>query len=67
MMLRLPTNITLNGGDRIIVWNKTTAIAGAFRSELQPNPSYTTDHRDVYHYRVFENGFEHPKCLFRKN
>ena len=47
MSLRLPTNITLDGTSNY-VWNKTTAIAGAFRSELQPNPPYNTDHVETY-------------------
>lgn len=47
IMLRLPTNITL-GGTSNYIWNRTTAIAGAFHSELQPNPSYTTDHVETY-------------------
>jgi hypothetical protein len=47
IMLRLPMNITL-GGTSNYIWNKTTPITGVFRSELQPNPPYTTDHVESY-------------------
>jgi len=43
IMLRLPTNITLEGKTSY-VWNRTSAITGTFASEIQPNPSYTGEH-----------------------
>jgi hypothetical protein len=43
IILRLPTNISLNG-DNVYTWNKTTPITGKFRSELQPTPPYTKEH-----------------------
>jgi hypothetical protein len=47
IMLRLPTNITLDGKTEYL-WNKTTLLSGAFNSELQPNPPYTADHIETY-------------------
>lgn len=43
IMLRLPTNITLDG-EMNYLWNNTVPISGAFTSELQPNPPYVTEH-----------------------
>jgi len=43
IILRLPTNISLNG-DNVYNWNKTAPIAGTFLSGLQPTPPYTEEH-----------------------
>ena len=43
IMLRLPTNISLNG-DNAYTWNKTTPITGTFLSGLQPTPAYTDEY-----------------------
>ncbi len=43
IILRLPSNITLDN-DNVYIWNKTTAIKGAFHSDLQPSPPYSTEH-----------------------
>jgi catabolite regulation protein CreA len=43
MMLRLPTNISLNG-DNVYTWNKTIPISGTFSSDLHPVPPYTAEH-----------------------
>jgi hypothetical protein len=43
IMLRLPTNITLDGQTSYL-WNKTTPISGVFGSELQPTPPYGAEH-----------------------
>lgn len=42
-ILRLPANITLEGKN-VYTWNKTTPVAGTFRSDLQPTPPYTQEH-----------------------
>ena len=46
IILRLPTNISLNG-DNVYTWNKTTPITGTFLSELQPTPPYTEEHIEM--------------------
>jgi hypothetical protein len=46
-ILRLPTNISLNG-DNVYSWNKTTHIAGTFLSGLQPTPPYTEEHVETH-------------------
>ena len=43
IILRLPTNISLNR-DNVYTWNKTTPITGTFLSGLQPTPPYTKEH-----------------------
>ena len=43
IMLRLPTNITLEGKS-IYLWNRTTPISGTFTSEVQPTPPYVAEH-----------------------
>ncbi|HUS99552.1 MAG TPA: hypothetical protein VMY59_04450 [Candidatus Thermoplasmatota archaeon] len=43
MLLRLPTNISLNG-DNVYTWNKTAQIVGTFNSTLQPAAPYTAEH-----------------------
>jgi hypothetical protein len=43
IILRLPTNISLNG-DNVFTWNKTTPIIGTFHSGLQPTPPYIKEH-----------------------
>jgi hypothetical protein len=43
IILRLPTNISLNG-DNVYTWNKTTPITGTFHSGIQPTPPYTKEH-----------------------
>ncbi|MCX6661895.1 MAG: hypothetical protein NTY91_05025 [Euryarchaeota archaeon] len=47
IMLLLPNNITLDGQTRYL-WNKTTPISGAFTSDVQPSPPYSTDHIETY-------------------
>jgi hypothetical protein len=42
IILRLPSNITLND-DNVYTWNKTTPIIGTFHSGLQPTPAYTDE------------------------
>lgn len=46
IILRLPTNITLNG-DNIYIWNKSTSLAGTFLSGLQPKPPYIDEHAET--------------------
>jgi hypothetical protein len=46
IILRLPTNITLDGTN-VCQWNKTTQINGSFHSSLQPTPSYTQEHTET--------------------
>jgi hypothetical protein len=41
-LLRLPANITLDGKNTYI-WNRTTPLTGAFSSNIQPSPPYTTE------------------------
>ena len=43
IILRLPTNISLNG-DNVYTWNRTTPISGVFTSGLRPIPAYTAEH-----------------------
>jgi hypothetical protein len=43
IILRLPTNISLNG-DNIYTWNRTTPISGVFTSGIQPTPAYAAEH-----------------------
>jgi hypothetical protein len=45
-ILRLPTNITLDG-ESAYQWNKTTPINGSFHSDLQPTPPYTQEHTET--------------------
>jgi hypothetical protein len=47
ILLRLPTNITLNG-ETNYVWNSTIPLSGTFTSELQPNPPYMDDHVETF-------------------
>jgi len=47
IMLRLPTNITLDG-DTNYIWNNTTPISGAFISELKPNPPHAAEHVETF-------------------
>jgi hypothetical protein len=47
IMLRLPTNITLDGGTDYL-WNDTSPISGAFTSELQPTPPYGAEHVETF-------------------
>jgi hypothetical protein len=42
MVLRLPTNITLDGKN-VYTWNRTAPITGAFLSDLQPTPPYAEE------------------------
>ncbi len=43
IILRLPTNISLDG-ENIYSWNRTTPISGVFTSGIQPTPPYTAEH-----------------------
>jgi hypothetical protein len=47
ILLRLPTNITLDG-ETDYIWNGTTPISGRFSSERQPNPPYTAEHIETH-------------------
>jgi hypothetical protein len=47
ILLLLPSNITLDGKTQYS-WNKTTPLSGVFSSDLQPNPSYSTEHIETY-------------------
>lgn len=46
IILKLPTNISLNEQDSIYTWNKTKSITGTFRSNLQSTPIYTEENID---------------------
>lgn len=41
-LLRFPANITLDGKNTY-TWNRTFPLAGAFSSDVQPNPPYTSE------------------------
>jgi hypothetical protein len=41
-LLRLPANITLDGVN-MYSWNRTMPLVGAFSSDVQPNPPYTSE------------------------
>jgi len=41
-LLRLPANITLDGKNTF-TWNRTIPLAGAFSSDVRPNPPYTEE------------------------
>jgi len=47
IMLRLPTNISLNE-DNVYTWNKTTPIAGTFRSGYQQTSVYTDENIETH-------------------